>query len=71
MNEKNRASLDDSQMLFTLLTALVKKSDGKIIITEEEMDSVTKTDMVMMYYNRDSKEIILCNHFLEGPDGDN
>jgi hypothetical protein len=59
MKEGERGALSDSEMLFTLLTALVKRCDGKIVISEEEMDSVSKKDMVMLYYNKDTEEIIL------------
>jgi hypothetical protein len=57
-NEK-RSALNDKEMLFALLTAIVKKSNGEIRISEKEMDSVAKTDMVMMYYDKANKEIIL------------
>lgn len=59
MNEKERTALNDEQMLFTMLTALVKKNGGEIRITENEMDSVTTKDMVMMYYSKNTNEIIL------------
>jgi hypothetical protein len=59
MNEKERTALNSEQMLFTMLTALVKSSGGEIRITENEMDSVTTKDMVMMYYDKNTNEIIL------------
>tara|TARA_Y100000593_G_scaffold92587_1_gene184734 strand:- start:871 stop:1092 length:222 start_codon:yes stop_codon:yes gene_type:complete len=59
MKEKERSMLNDEQMLFTMLTALVKKNGGEIRITENEMDSVTTKDMVMMYYSKNTNEIIL------------
>ena len=59
MNEKERTALNNEQMLFTMLTALVKSSGGEIRITENEMDSVTTKDMVMMYYDKNTNEIIL------------
>jgi len=64
MNEKERTALNNEQMLFTILTALVKKSGGEIRITENEMDSVTTKDMVMMYYDKNNKEIILSSSLL-------
>ena len=67
MDIKERGSLSDEQMLFTILTALVKKADGEIRITEEELDSVTKSDMMLMYYDKKKKEIILAMHMLSGP----
>ena len=66
MNENQRSALSDENMLFTLLTAIVKKYDGEIIITEDEMDGVTKSDMLMMYYSKETKEVILRTHFPEG-----
>ena len=55
-------------MLFTLLTAVVKKLGGEVRISEEEMDSINmKTDMMLMYYSKSSKEIILSMHMLNGP----
>ena len=47
-----------------MLCALVKKSDGEIRIKEDEMDEVTKHDMMAMYYDKPNKEVILSMHFL-------
>jgi len=59
MNENDRSTLNDKQMLFTLITALVKREGGEIRISEEEMDSVIKQDIMMMYYDKKLAEIIL------------
>ena len=67
MGEKERSALEDEQMLFTLLTAIVKRSGGEIRISEDEMDSVSKKDMVMLYYDKPKKELILSTHFLKNP----
>ena len=67
MDSDERSALNDKEMLFTLLTAIVKKSNGEIRISEDEMDAVTKKDMMMMYYDRDKKEIILSMHWLAKP----
>jgi len=67
MNSDERSALNNKDMLFTLLTALVKKSGGEIRISENEMDTVTKKDMVMMYYDKNAKEIILSLHLLTNP----
>ncbi len=67
MGQQERSALKDEQMLFTLLTALVKRSDGEIRISEDEMDSVVKKDMVMLYYDKTNKELILTTHLLTGP----
>jgi hypothetical protein len=66
MNENDRSALSDENMLFTLLTAIVKKLDGEIRISEDEMDGVSKSDMLMMYYSKLTKEVILRTHFPEG-----
>jgi hypothetical protein len=70
MNQEQRSTLTDEKMLFTLLTALVKKNNGEIKVTEQEMDSVTHSDMMMMYYDKKNKEIILTLHLLQGPASD-
>ena len=66
MDSKYRSSLDDQQMLFALLTALVKKSGGEIKISEVDLEAVTKSDIMMMYYDKVSKELILSLQFLGG-----
>jgi hypothetical protein len=67
MGEKERSGLDDEQMLVNLLTAIVKINGGEIRIPEIEMDAVNKKDMIMLYYDKSNKEIILSNHFLKNP----
>jgi hypothetical protein len=67
MNDDKRSALNDKEMLFTLLTAFVKKNGGEIKISEDEMDAVTKKDMVMMYYDKVAKEVILSTHMLTSP----
>ena len=51
--------LNDPDYLFSLLTALVKKSGGTIKITKEELSSVTKGDLLGMYYEPKTDAIIL------------
>ena len=48
MNQDERSALSREQLLYTMLCALVKKNDGEIRIKEEEMDEVTKHDMMAM-----------------------
>lgn len=68
MDSNERSALSNREMLFTLLTAIVKSSDiGEIRISEDEIDAVTKKDLMMMYYDKDAKEIILSLHLLSGP----
>ena len=51
--------LQDPAYLFSLLTILVKKNGGKITITEEEMNNVSKGDLIGMYYEPNTKSLIL------------
>ena len=51
--------LQNPDYLFSLLTILVKKSGGKIIITEEEMKNVSKGDLIGMYFEPRTNNIIL------------
>ena len=45
-NSMGYKRLDDSQWLFTVLTALVKKNGGELKITEETVLEVSKKDVV-------------------------
>ena len=51
--------LQDPEYLFSIVTMLVKKNGGKITITEEEMKSVTKGDLIGMYYEPKTGNLIL------------
>lgn len=52
--------LNDKQYIFTLLTALVKRSKGQEIrITEEELIEVTKLDAVALMWDPETSEIVL------------
>ena len=51
--------LQDPEYLFSILTALVKKSGGKITITEEELKNVSKGDLIGMYYEPKTGNLIL------------
>ena len=64
MTQDERNALSREQLIYTMLCALVKKNDGEIKIKENEMDEVTKHDMMAMYYDKINKEIILSMHFL-------
>ena len=50
--------MNDPEYLFSIVTMLVKKSGGKITITEEEMKNVTKGDLIGMYYEPKTDSII-------------
>jgi len=67
MSKANRDSQNKEQLLYTMLCALIKKSDGEIRIEEAAMDSVTRRDNMMIYYDKNNKEIILTLHLLKSP----
>jgi len=51
--------LNDPDYLFSILTMLVKKNGGKITITEEEMKNVSTGDLIGMYYEPKTGNLIL------------
>ena len=51
--------LQDPEYLFSIVTMLVKKNGGKITITEEEMKNVSKGDLIGMYYEPKTGNLIL------------
>ncbi len=44
--------LEDSEWLFTILTALVKKQGGELKIADEDLLSVSKKDLVGLFYDK-------------------
>ena len=51
--------LTDPDYLFNILTIIVKKSGGEIKLTKTEIESVTKGDVMGMYYEPKTDSIIL------------
>ena len=51
--------LQDPEYLFSIITILVKKNGGKIVLTEEEMRSVSKGDLIGMYFEPKTGNLIL------------
>ena len=51
--------LDDPEYLFALLTAIVKRAGGELSISEEEIEQVTKNDLMGMYWKPKRNELIL------------
>jgi len=51
--------LNDPEYLFSILTALVKKNGGKIVLSEEELQNVSKGDLIGMYFEPASGAIVL------------
>jgi hypothetical protein len=51
--------LQDPDYLFSLLTILVKKNGGQITLTEEEIANVSKGDLIGMYFEPKTGNLIL------------
>jgi len=51
--------MQDPDFLFSVLAMVVKKSGGKITITDKEMKDVSKGDLIGMYYEPESGDLIL------------
>tara|TARA_R110000824_G_scaffold352993_1_gene540137 strand:+ start:135 stop:377 length:243 start_codon:yes stop_codon:yes gene_type:complete len=51
--------LNDPEYLFSILTALVKKNGGRVELTEQEMQNVSKGDLMGMYYEPKTGTLIL------------
>ena len=51
--------LQDPEYLFSIITMLVKKNGGKLVITEDEMRNVSKGDQIGMYYEPKTGNLIL------------
>ena len=51
--------LQDPEYLFSIITMLVKKNGGKIVLTEEEMKHVSTGDLIGMYYEPKTGNLIL------------
>ena len=51
--------MQDPDFLFSVLAMLVKKNNGKITITEKEMKNISKGDLIGMYYEPETGDLIL------------
>ena len=51
--------LQDPEYLFNIVSILVKKNGGKIVLTDEEMKSVSKGDLIGMYFEPKTGNLIL------------
>ncbi len=51
--------LQDPDYLFSILTILVKKNGGQIVLTEKEMKSVSTGDLIGMYFEPKTGNLIL------------
>lgn len=55
MNNK----LSDPDFLFSILTAIVKQSGGKIVLTKDEYENISKGDYLGMYFEPKTESLIL------------
>ena len=62
-NKRVKKLLSDPDYLTTLLTAIVKKFEGEIRISQEEMESVTTKDLIALYYDIKSNEVVVSVYF--------
>jgi hypothetical protein len=51
--------LSDPNFLFSILTAIVKQSGGKIVLTKDEYENISKGDFLGMYYEPKTETLIL------------
>jgi hypothetical protein len=51
--------MQDPDFLFSVLAMLVKKNGGNITITEKEMKDISKGDLIGMYYEPETGDLIL------------
>jgi S-adenosylhomocysteine hydrolase len=51
--------LQDPEYLFSILTVLVKKNGGMITLTEKEMKDVSTGDLIGMYFEPKTGNIVL------------
>ena len=59
--------LNDPAYLTTLLTAIVKKFEGKISISQEEMECVTTQDLIALYYDVKANEVVVTTYLPRYP----
>ena len=50
--------LQDKDFLFTMLTSLIKKNNGEIIISEKDIEKVEKSDIVIMLHDQPNENFI-------------
>tara|TARA_R110002020_G_scaffold37239_1_gene112414 strand:+ start:18473 stop:18715 length:243 start_codon:yes stop_codon:yes gene_type:complete len=51
--------LSDPDYLFSILTALVKKNGGQIVLSEKELQNISKGDLIGMYYEPKTGNLVL------------
>tara|TARA_B100001093_G_C26423071_1_gene840683 strand:- start:418 stop:648 length:231 start_codon:yes stop_codon:yes gene_type:complete len=50
--------MKDPEYLFSILAAIVKKNDGFLRLTEEEISAVSKNDVIGMYFEPETNSIV-------------
>ena len=50
--------MKDPEYLFSILAAIVKKNDGFLRLSEEEIKAVSKNDIIGMYYEPETNSIV-------------
>ncbi len=54
-----KKTLKNNDYVLTLLTAHIKKNGGQVVLTEEELHAVEKTDLVGMFYDTKKEVLVL------------
>ena len=51
--------LDDKDYIFALLTALAKRAGGELRLTQREVASVSRNDVIALLYDTKTDEVVL------------
>ena len=57
--------LDNKEYIFALLTALIKRDGGELRITEKQIFNVFTTDIVSLFWDEITKEVVLQVEYLD------
>ena len=50
--------MKDPEYLFSILAAIVKKNDGFLRLTQEEIEAVSKNDIIGMYFEPETNSTV-------------
>jgi hypothetical protein len=64
---KKRSYLGDAKYLLVLLTAIVKKEGGELILSQDELTAVVANDLITMMADVKTKNIVLRVNYLTDP----
>lgn len=59
MTEDEKKDINREHLLYTILCAIVKKNEGEISITEEDMDDVKEYDIMSLHHNKEEGKLII------------